>query len=126
MTRWTKGRCHCGAVVFEARDRPRSILLCNCSICHMKGYLHWIIPRPDFRLLTPATALSTYRFGTGVAQHHFCRVCGITPYYIPRSDPDKIDVNARCLDGLDVDELPRQTFDGQNWEQAFARYKGLT
>ncbi len=40
------------------------------------------------------------------------------PFYIPRSDPDKIDVNVRCLDDVDIASLALSTFDGKNWEQA--------
>jgi hypothetical protein len=41
------------------------------------------------------------------------------PFYVPRSDPDKISVNARCLDALDPAALrPSQFFDGRNWEAA--------
>lgn len=82
----------------------------------MKGYLHWIIPREDFRLLTPDSDISTYRFNTGVAKHHFCPVCGVAPFYIARSDPDKIDVNVRCLEGVDIASLRIVQFDGRNWE----------
>ena len=60
------------------------------------------------------------RFNTGVANHQFCRHCGIHAFYVPRSDPDKIDVNVRCLDGVDVDGLRPRRFDGKNWEQAKA------
>jgi hypothetical protein len=35
----------------------------------------------------------------GVAQHHFGGRCGIHSFSVPRSDPDKIDVSVRCLDG---------------------------
>jgi hypothetical protein len=42
----------------------------------------------------------------------------IHPFYTPRSDPDKIDVHVRCLEGVDLSELALPTFDGQNWEQA--------
>ena len=89
----------------------------------MKGYLHWIVPQTDFRLLTPESALATYRFGTRTARHHFCSTCGITPFYIARSDPDKIDVNARCIQGLDLASLAIEPFDGQNWELAHERYR---
>lgn len=123
MSDRSRGRCHCGAVMFEARGRPRSVLQCNCSICAMKGYLHWIVPREDFRLLTPESALATYRFGTQTAKHHFCATCGITPFYIARSDPDKIDINARCVDGLELATLAIEPFDGQNWERAYEHYR---
>ena len=63
-------------------------------------------------------ALTTYRFNTGVAQHTFCTTCGIHPFYVPRSDPDKIDVNVRCLDGVDVSVLTIGHFDGRHWEES--------
>ena len=62
-------------------------------------------PAPDraaptaSRCCAGPTTLTTYRFNTGVAQHTFCRICGIHPFYTPRSHPDCVDVNVRCLDG---------------------------
>jgi hypothetical protein len=114
-----RGGCHCGQVAFEVSGDLRSVTECNCSICTRKGYLHWIVPRDAFQLLTPESNLATYRFNTGVARHHFCPRCGVAPFYIPRSDPDKIDVNVRCLEGIDVARLRIEKFDGRNWESAF-------
>ena len=120
-----EGGCHCGAVAFAVQGTPRAALLCNCSICTMKGYLHWIVPRASFRLVSPASEedLPVYRFGTGVAQHRFCGVCGVAPFYVPRSDPDKIDVNLRCVRGVDLGALALETFDGQRWEAAYETYR---
>jgi hypothetical protein len=72
----------------------------------------------QFELLSGADALTTYEFNTRVAKHRFCRVCGVHAFYTPRSDPDKIDVNVRCLDGVDVSSLAITRFDGRNWEEA--------
>jgi hypothetical protein len=94
---------------------------CNCSVCAKKGFLHLIVSREQFELVAGESELSTYRFNTGVAQNHFCRTCGIHSFYVPRSDPDKIDVNARCLDGVDLSKIETARFDGQNWEEAFAK-----
>jgi hypothetical protein len=116
----SRGGCHCGRVRFEVLGEPVEVSECNCSMCAKKGILHWIVPREAFTLLTPATELSTYRFNTGVAQHHFCKTCGIASFYVPRSDPDKIDVNARCLDDVDLAALAVRKFDGRNWETAMA------
>jgi hypothetical protein len=91
---------------------------CNCSICSKKGFLHLIVAPEAFELISGKDALTTYRFNTGVAQHTFCATCGIHPFYIPRSDPDKVDVNVRCLDGVDVAALRIGHFDGRNWEEA--------
>jgi hypothetical protein len=91
---------------------------CNCSICAKKGFLHLIVSREQFELLRGDGELTTYRFNTGVAQHHFCRHCGVHSFYVPRSDPEKIDVNVRCLDGVDVASITLRRFDGRNWEGA--------
>ncbi len=105
------------------RAELTGLTYCNCSICAKKGFVHWIVPRDAFQLETPESALSTYTFNTGVAKHLFCRTCGIHSYYVPRSDPDKIDVNARCLDDIDLAGLAVASFDGQNWETAIERGK---
>jgi hypothetical protein len=111
------GGCHCGKVRFEV-DAPTilEVQLCNCSICSMSSYLHLIVPRSSFRLLTPWEEIATYRFNTRVARHHFCRTCGIKSFYVPRSNPDGISVNARCLDPATVERVRVSSFDGQNWE----------
>jgi hypothetical protein len=119
----SRGGCHCGRVAFEVDGRPERVSECNCSICTRKGYLHWIVPRASFRLLTPAENLSTYTFNTGVAKHHFCPTCGVAAFYIPRSDPDKIDVNARCIEGVEPSALTLERFDGRNWETAIAAHR---
>lgn len=120
-----EGGCHCGAVRFRVRATLDDVSECNCSMCTKKGILHLIVPPEQFELVQGADALTTYRFNTGVAQHTFCRHCGIHPFYVPRSDPDKIDVNARCLDGVDPATLVLRRFDGRNWEAAqAARQRG--
>jgi hypothetical protein len=119
----SRGGCHCGRIAFEVDGRPERVSECNCSICTQKGYLHWIVPRESFRLLTPAENVSTYTFNTGVAKHHFCPNCGVAAFYIPRSDPDKIDVNARCLDGVELAKLKVEHFDGRNWEAAIVGHR---
>ncbi len=116
--RISHGGCHCGAVAFEVEGRPERVEQCNCSICRKKGYLHWIVPRESFRLLSAMENLATYTFNTGVAKHYFCPNCGVAAFYVPRSDPDRIDVNARCLEGIDLAALEIERFDGANWEQA--------
>ena len=110
------GGCHCGAVRFEVEiNGPAEVEDCNCSICRMSGFLHLIVPASRFRLLQGEAELSSYRFNTGVAEHRFCRICGIKPFYVPRSNPDGIDVNLRCLEQWPA-EVRIVPFDGRNWE----------
>jgi len=87
-------------------------------MCGMKGFLHLIVPPEQFQLLAGQEDLTTYQFGTRTAKHTFCRICGVHPFYVPRSDPDKIDVNARCLDDVDPGALAVAPFDGRHWEDA--------
>jgi uncharacterized protein (DUF1330 family) len=115
-----EGGCHCGRVRFRVSAPLAGVTDCNCSICAKKGFLHWIVPADAFALLAGDEDLVTYEFNTGTAKHRHCRVCGIHAFYVPRSDPDKIDVNVRCLDGVDVKQLSIAPFDGQNWEQAMS------
>ena len=84
--------------------------------------LDW--PPESFRLLTGKDALATYSFNTGVARHHFCPRCGIASFYVSRSDPDKIDVNVRCLDDVDLGALKIRPFNGRDWERAIAHRRG--
>lgn len=110
------GGCHCGRVRFRVTADLAGVTDCNCSICTKKGFLHLIVPPEQFELLSGADDLATYQFNTGTAKHTFCKVCGIHPFYVPRSDPDKIDVNVRCLDEVDVTQVKPHAFDGRHWE----------
>ncbi|HVL01727.1 MAG TPA: GFA family protein [Dongiaceae bacterium] len=121
-----QGGCHCGAVRFEV-DAPDDITVsdCNCSICRKTGFLHLIVPKSKFRLLQGAEQITTYTFNTGVAKHTFCKVCGIKSFYTPRSNPDGVDVNLRCLD-TPPQQMTIKPFDGQNWEQHAASLHHLS
>lgn len=111
------GSCHCNGIRFEV-DVPDTIeaVQCNCSICSKSGFLHLILPLSKFKLLNGEANIHTYRFNTGVAKHTFCKVCGIKPFYTPRSNPDGIDVNVNCLD-TKPSTIHIVGFDGVNWEQ---------
>lgn len=112
-----EGGCHCGAVRFRVEVDQHKADDCNCSICRKKGFLHLIVAQNKFTLLQGEDVLTTYKFNTGVAQHKFCRICGIHSFYIPRSHPDCIDVNVRCLDGDAIAQFEIVPFNGQNWEE---------
>jgi hypothetical protein len=118
MEKAWQGGCHCGAVRFEVTADIGEVVDCNCSVCAKKGFLHLIVEPEKFRLLKGAEALVTYRFNTGTARHTFCGTCGIHAFYTPRSHPDKVDINVRCLEGIDLAALTVVPFDGQNWEAA--------
>ncbi len=116
-----EGGCHCGKVRFEAEVPAAVDLLdCNCSICRATGFLHLTVPHTDFRLLTDEKALTSYRFGTGAANHLFCATCGIKSFYQPRSHPEAWSVNWNALDDVSGLAPTVTAFDGRDWEQARA------
>ena len=118
-----EGGCHCGDVRFRVRVEAFEASECNCSICTPKGNLHLIVPPERFELLKGADALTTYTFNTGVAKHRFCKRCGMHPFYTPRSHPDQVDVNIRCLDGGAWRRFSIRPFDGQNWEASVGQIR---
>ena len=84
----------------------------------MTGFLHVMVPHEEFELLTGRNALTSYRFGSGAAEHLFCSTCGVKSFYQPRSHPDAWSINANCFD-QPVD-LAIERFDGRDWERAKA------
>jgi len=105
------GQRHCGAVKFDVTliEGLASARRCNCSLCAMRGAVALTAMRDDFRLTAGEQSLATYRFNTGVAEHHFCTNCGIYTHHRRRSDPEQFGVNVACLDGLspfDFAEVP--------------------
>ncbi|MDE1938216.1 MAG: GFA family protein [Alphaproteobacteria bacterium] len=125
-TTWKKGGCHCGAVSFEVlAPAEAEVIDCNCSMCAKTGYLHLIVPKECFRLISGADKLTVYEFNTKTAKHMFCSVCGIKSFYIPRSHPDGYSVNFRCLDARDFRGVHIVPFDGAHWEQHAAELQPL-
>ena len=117
-----RGGCHCGRVRYEFEAEPELVVTeCNCSACTKSGYLGVTVPGERFRLLCGEDDLSEYTFNTGTARHRFCRHCGIKSFYVPRSHPDGISVNLRCIDEGTVRGVNRRSFDGRNWERYYPK-----
>ena len=94
---------------------------CNCSICGKKGALHRRVTKECFRLLSGHDDLQLYQFNKKIARHQFCRHCGIHAFANPRSYPEQVLVNVRCLDDFDLfaAQPDVKLIDGRNWEQHF-------
>lgn len=108
-----KGSCHCGKVAYEVEGDLRGVMECNCSICSRKAAKMWFVPRDKLRL-TGAEG-TAYTFNKHMIQHRFCPDCGIHAWG-EGSDPKgnrMAMVNVRCLEGVDVEALPVQHFDGR-------------
>jgi hypothetical protein len=110
------GSCHCGKIAFEVDGELTGALACNCSICSRKGSLLWFVPREKLHLRTAEGAASTYTFNKHVIKHNFCPTCGIHPYgegVDPKGNRIAA-INIRCLEGIDLDSVPVQHYDGRS------------
>ncbi|XP_010273210.1 PREDICTED: centromere protein V [Nelumbo nucifera] len=115
------GGCHCKQVRWRVQA-PSSVVAwkCNCSDCAMRGNVHFVVPASRFELLGESEKfLITYTFGTHTAKHIFCNVCGITSFYVPRSNPDGIAVTVKCVDPGTLSHVEIRQFDGVNWETSY-------
>ncbi|KAI8540932.1 hypothetical protein RHMOL_Rhmol08G0023200 [Rhododendron molle] len=115
------GGCHCRSVRWRVQS-PSSVVAwqCNCSDCSMRGNTHFIVPSERFELLGDSEQfITTYTFGTHTAKHTFCKVCGITSFYTPRSNPDGVAVTFRCVDPGTLTHVEIKQFDGQIWEDSY-------
>ena len=91
---------------------------CNCSICRMTGFLHIMVLHEAFELVSGREALSAYRFGTGAAEHLFCRTCGVKSFArVGMPGGQFIAIMVSCLDNVadtDLAQLPIVFIDGRN------------
>jgi hypothetical protein len=108
------GSCHCGSIEFEVQGTIDSVLDCNCTMCRRRGGLLWMVPGAAFKLITPQSSLSTYRFNKKHIQHRFCATCGIAPFGEGGDGKGNtmVAVNVRCLDMVDLKALKVVEYDG--------------
>lgn len=94
-----EGACHCGAVRFRVRlcGELESARRCDCSYCGMRGAVVVSAAAEDLVVVSGQDDLFTYRFGSLVAEHHFCARCGIYTHHRRRSNPSQFGVNVACL-----------------------------
>ena len=110
------GGCHCGKVKFTAEvDLSNPVIECNCSHCGRKGFLLSFAPRSAMTLESGEDALTEYRFNTHKIAHQFCSTCGVEAFaWGEGKDGPTVAVNVRCLEGVDLEALTRQPWDGAN------------
>jgi hypothetical protein len=110
-----QGSCHCGRVAYEVEGTIDVVMECNCSMCERKGSLLWFVPLAQFQLKTQDASANTYTFNKHVIKHRFCPNCGIHPY-AEGVDPKgnrMAAINVRCLEGVNLESIPRTKFNGR-------------
>ncbi|MBN9318822.1 MAG: aldehyde-activating protein [Caulobacterales bacterium 68-7] len=99
------GRCHCGAVSYEARGEPIFHILCHCTDCRraagapMVGWTMFPVEQVKIEGATRVYASSEH------GRRHFCEACGTGLFYAnDAAFPGMIDVQSATLD--DPDAIP--------------------
>ena len=71
--------CHCGQVEAEINIPINldNVLRCNCSLCKRKGAVMSMVKNENFKIVKGKDKLKLYKFHTGVANHYFCKDCGV-------------------------------------------------
>jgi len=111
MAKFT-GSCHCQAVQFEVSCSLDISYQCDCSLCARKGAKMVYAQPTDFALVKGEESLSCYQFNTHVAEHYFCKLCGIYTFHKTRMQPSRYGINTGCLEGINVGELEVKTING--------------
>ncbi len=96
-----RGKCHCGAVRFEVNTNIKNSRRCNCSICSRKGFVMGTALLEELTITKGKEYLTSYKWNTKVAEHYFCKTCGIYTHHKRRSNPNQYGINIACLEGVD-------------------------
>ena len=97
-----RGKCHCGAVRFEVKTSIKNLRRCNCSICSRKGFVMGTALLEEFTITIGKEYLTSYKWNTKVAEHYFCKICGINTHHKRRSDPNQFGYNIGCIEGFEM------------------------
>lgn len=105
--------CHCGAVRLGLPSLPDAVTRCNCTICVKIGALWTYFSPSSVEMIDANKKTSVYMWGDRSIQIRHCPTCGCLTHWTPVSGGlDRMGVNARMIDGLDLAGLPVQEFDG--------------
>jgi len=58
--------------------------------------------------------LTLYQWNMKIAKHYFCSICGTYVFHNKRAAPDHYGVNVKCLQGVDISDVPIRATKGDN------------
>ena len=110
------GSCHCGAVRYRVNlDLEQPSITCNCSMCGRSGTLLQFVPPDKFELEQGDDNLTDYQFNKKAIHHVFCKTCGIKPFARGQGPQGPmVAINVRCLEGVDVFNVPTHQYQGKD------------
>ena len=97
-----KGKCHCGSVKFTINTKIKDLRRCNCSMCSRKGFVMGTALIDELTITSGEKNLTSYKWNTKIAEHFFCKICGINTHHKRRSDPNQYGYNIGCIEGFEM------------------------
>ena len=73
-----------------------------------------MVPKDSISIIKGEENLSSYKFNTMIAEHFFCKICGIYTHHYRRSDPNGAGINIGCIDEIDPFEYKSDLVDMKN------------
>ena len=104
-----KGKCHCGSIKFTINTKIRDLRRCNCSMCSRKGFVMGTALIDELTITSGERNLTSYKWNTKIAEHFFCKICGINTHHKRRSDPNQYGYNIGCIEGFEmswIEDIP--------------------
>ena len=105
-----KGKCHCGSIKFSINTKIRDLRRCNCSMCSRKGFVMGTALIDQLTITSGEKKLTSYKWNTKIAEHFFCKICGINTHHKRRSDPNQYGYNIGCIEGFEMSWIEEAPF----------------
>ena len=109
-----EGSCHCGKLAYTVDEElPAKAMQCNCSICRRRAPLHHFTTPDKFSFEGSQDDVGTYKWNKEVISFEFCPTCGCAPFaHGTGPNGPMVEINLRCVEGIDVEALEVVQFDG--------------
>jgi hypothetical protein len=112
------GMCHCGNILLEVPDPPRTLVNCNCSVCRRYGALWAFYPQTEVQIFGHPGRTTGYVRGARSIETFRCINCGCVTHWEPLTPEggDKLGVNIRNFDPSELGDVSMRRFDGaETW-----------
>jgi hypothetical protein len=124
-----RGGCHCGNIRFALEWRPEPSHIdaraCGCSFCLKHGGLWTSCPGGTLEVTRrDPVRVQAYTFGTGTAEFHVCRDCGVVPVVTSDIGGRRYAVvSVHAFEDVDPGFIRRApaSFEGESTEQRLKR-----
>tara|TARA_B110000444_G_scaffold251643_1_gene279802 strand:- start:588 stop:872 length:285 start_codon:yes stop_codon:yes gene_type:complete len=78
-------------------------------MCSRKGFVMGTALIDQLTITSGEKKLTSYKWNTKIAEHFFCKICGINTHHKRRSDPNQYGYNIGCIEGFEmswIEDIP--------------------